>query len=143
MCVCLSSFMIYVLTSSLGLLVFFFPSGITAVPCLTGQRGVSGCVFVLHMSSWLYLAVSAADQEDKQTILSNFSCEVLFSFFKGSPRKILWSDLCANKLSASKQASYLPWIWRSRGTLHLISFSGRVLRRQRNPPTQSHLSCRG
>lgn len=39
-----------------------------------------------------------------------FSCVVLFSFFKENPGKIFQGDLCANKLSSSKQASSLPWV---------------------------------
>lgn len=42
----------------------------------------------LELSSWLYLAVSAVGQVDKQIILSSFSYEFLFSFFKGNSGKI-------------------------------------------------------
>lgn len=75
---------------------------------------------MLQINSWLYPVSSAVHQVDKQNILTIFSYEVLFSFFKGNPGKIFQSDLCAKKLSSSKQISSLSWIQCSRGTLLLF-----------------------
>lgn len=75
---------------------------------------------MLQISSWLYPVSSDVHQIDKQNILTIFSYEVLFSFFKGNPGEIFQSDLCANKLSSSKQASSLPWIQSPHDTLLLL-----------------------
>lgn len=94
---------------------------------------------MLQISSCLYGVSSAVHQADEQKILTVFSYEVLFSFFKGNTGKIFQSDLCANQLSCSKQNSSLPWIQSSRGTLPLLflayeRYAGREIYPHRESP---------
>lgn len=71
-----------------ALVSYFLPSWHHKCPVSKGaERCLWEKVFGLQMSSWLYLVISAADQVDRQTFLSNISYEVLLRFFKGNPGK--------------------------------------------------------
>lgn len=97
---------------------------------------------MLQISSWLYPVSSAVHQIDKQNILTIFSYEVLFSFFKGNPGEIFQWSVCKQALVfktsfISALDPELTWYSSS------FVFSICVLCRQGNLPTQEVFSPAG